>query len=166
VPLLAAALDACAPLGVNVEIKNLPNDPDFDPDAAIVATVAEAIGGRAGLDQAILVSCFHPGTLARLRAIDDRIATAVLTFDLPDPLATIALAQAAGHDALHPFNATVTADLVDAAHAAGLAVNVWTVDDPARMVELARLGVDGIVTNVPDVACAALRSSPNPVRPA
>ena len=45
---------------------------------------------------------------------------------------------------------------VELAHDAGLRVNVWTVDDPARMVELADMGVDGIVTNVPDVAANAL----------
>jgi glycerophosphoryl diester phosphodiesterase len=37
-----------------------------------------------------------------------------------------------------------------------VAVNVWTVDDPDRMLELARWGVDGIVTNVPAVAVATL----------
>jgi glycerophosphoryl diester phosphodiesterase len=31
-------------------------------------------------------------------------------------------------------------------------VNTWTVDDPERIVELAALGVDGIITNVPGVA--------------
>jgi glycerophosphoryl diester phosphodiesterase len=153
VPLLRTALDACAPLGVNVEIKNLPTDPDFDPTAALVADVATAVADRA---QPILVSCFHPPTLARLRAFDDSVATALLTFNLPDPLATIEHARTFGHRALHPFTATVTAELVNAAHGAGLAVNVWTVDDPERMVELAGLGVDGIVTNVPDVARAAL----------
>ena len=49
----------------------------------------------------------------------------------------------------HPFPLTVTADFVAAAHA-GLTVNIWTVDDPDRIAELAGLGVDGIVTNVPD----------------
>jgi glycerophosphoryl diester phosphodiesterase len=71
-------------------------------------------------------------------------------------VATIARAAAAGHRALHPFDATVDAAVVATAHAAGLAVNVWTVDDPERMIELASFGVDGICTNVPDVALTAL----------
>src|SRR3954469_9348848 len=43
VPSLAEALEACAPLGVNVEIKNTPNDVDFDPEAGIVAPVVADI---------------------------------------------------------------------------------------------------------------------------
>ena len=42
------------------------------------------------------------------------------------------------------------------AHAAGLGVNTWTVDDPARIAELAAWGVDGIVTNDIPTALAAL----------
>jgi glycerophosphoryl diester phosphodiesterase len=38
----------------------------------------------------------------------------------------------------------------------GLAVNTWTCNDPARLVELAGLGVDGVCTDVPDVALEAL----------
>jgi len=65
---------------------------------------------------------------------------------------------AAGHQAIHPHHAMVTSDLVDAAHGAGLLLNTWTVDDVDRMLELAAWGVDGIVTNVPDLAVAALRA--------
>jgi glycerophosphoryl diester phosphodiesterase len=36
---------------------------------------------------------------------------------------------------------------------------VWTVDDPGRIAELATLGVDGIVTNVPDVAREILKDT-------
>jgi glycerophosphoryl diester phosphodiesterase len=50
----------------------------------------------------------------------------------------------------------VNEDLVIAAHAAGLAVNTWTCDDPDRIRWLADLGVDAVVTNVPDVALTAL----------
>ena len=40
-------------------------------------------------------------------------------------------------------------------------MNVWTVDDPDRMAELASWGVDGIVTNKPDVARAVVDAGPD-----
>jgi glycerophosphoryl diester phosphodiesterase len=43
-----------------------------------------------------------------------------------------------------------------------VAVNTWTCDDPDRIRWLAEVGVDGIVTNVPDVALTAL-GRPTPV---
>ena len=74
----------------------------------------------------------------------------------PDAPALIARVAAAGHEALHPFHLAVNRDLVHLAHAAGLTVNSWTVDDPDRIRELASWGVDTVITNVPDVALAAL----------
>ena len=41
----------------------------------------------------------------------------------------------------------------------GLAVNTWTCNDPTRLVELAGLGVDGVCTDVPDVALDVLGRS-------
>lgn len=149
VPDLVSALDECRPLGVNVEIKNLPGDLDFDPDCAISDWVAAQVATR---DQPILVSSFHAGTLERVRAVAPSVRTALLTFLVDEPRSMIDAAARAGHVALHPFDATVDAELVAACHERGLAVNVWTVDDPGRMAELAALGVDGIVTNMPDVA--------------
>ena len=61
-----------------------------------------------------------------------------------------------GHGALHPHHAFVNPELTAAAHAAGVEVNTWTVDDPERIVWLADTGVDAVITNVPDVALAAL----------
>jgi glycerophosphoryl diester phosphodiesterase len=55
---------------------------------------------------------------------------------------------------VHPWVHVVTRELIDAFHDAGLRVNTWTCDDPARMRELVEWGIDGICTNVPDVAVA------------
>ena len=49
---------------------------------------------------------------------------------------------------------------------AGIAVNTWTCDDPVRMAELIEWGIDGICTNVPDVALSVLGREPRPVNPA
>jgi glycerophosphoryl diester phosphodiesterase len=44
----------------------------------------------------------------------------------------------------------VTPELVAKAHAAGLAVNAWTANDPADIVALVTLGVDGICSDFPE----------------
>jgi glycerophosphoryl diester phosphodiesterase len=69
----------------------------------------------------------------------------------------IARTAAAGHVAIHPWVTTLDEASVRAAHGAGLAVNTWTCDDPTRIRELIAWGVDGICTNVPDVALAVRR---------
>jgi glycerophosphoryl diester phosphodiesterase len=60
-------------------------------------------------------------------------------------------AESAGHVAINPWFGLVTKEFVDRAHALGIAVNVWTVDDPEQMRALADMGVDAIITNVPSL---------------
>jgi glycerophosphoryl diester phosphodiesterase len=156
----AAALDACTGMGVNVEIKNDRRDPDFDDaDEAAVAVadllVAEADAGRIDLE-AILVTSFNPATVGVVHHRRPAIPTGLLAFDVADPEAVVAQAAAGGHVAVNPWDPYVDERLMELAAAAGLAVFPWTVDDPDRMRRLLALGVAGIITNVPDVARAAL----------
>jgi glycerophosphoryl diester phosphodiesterase len=158
VPLLDAALDACAGLGVNVEIKNSPDEPDFDESLAVADAVVGLLalrdGGSAFGASAFLVSSFHLATIDRVRAVEPAMATAFLVLE-PDERSLRAAAER-GHAAVHPWYGLVTPATIELARSLGLAVNVWTVDEPAAIVALAELGVDGVVTNVPDVAVAAL----------
>lgn len=156
VPLLHTALDACAGMAVNIEIKNLGIDPDFDPSEAVAAAVASMVVER-GDQRRVIVSSFNLATVDAVRRAEPSIPTALLTLAAFDQAVALERVIERGHAALHPEHRGVTAALVAAAHAAGVAVNTWTVDDPERMRALAAAGVDGIVTNVPDVALTALR---------
>ena len=156
VPLLDAALEACDGMVVNIEIKNVPVDIDFDPDESMAAAVVELVNDL-GLHDGVLVSCFSLDTIDRVRALDPSIPTGYLTSARWDQVEAMQRALDHGHGALHPMDLVVNADLVRRAHDAGLRVHTWTVDDPDRMRWLVDgCGVDAIITNVPDVARAAL----------
>jgi len=151
VPTLSAALDACAGAFVNVEIKNDPADPDFDPSDWVAHRTVIELGTRRA-DPRWLVSSFRLATVDVVRRVAPNVRTAWLVVGIgPDEVAATA---AGGHVAIHPHHTALDADLIRSAHAAGLAVNTWTCDDPARMRQLIAWGVDGICTNVPDVALA------------
>ena len=68
----------------------------------------------------------------------------------------VAKAAAAKCTLLAPEAGQVTPSLVAACHAARLPVWTWTVDDPRHMEQLVRMGVDGIVTDVPGALNATL----------
>ncbi len=56
----------------------------------------------------------------------------------------------------------MTADLMTAASAAGLAVNPWTVDDPEQFKILAGLGVASLTTNDCEMARRIFPGAPTP----
>jgi glycerophosphoryl diester phosphodiesterase len=149
---LTDALDACEGMSINIEIKNWPADPDFDETEAVARQVVELVRERSIHDR-VLVSCFHYPTLQRIRELDPAIPTAFLHLLIDRSWDELAQDVAAdGHVALHPWDGLVDESLVAAAKAHSLEVNVWTVDDPDRMAQLIALGVDGLCTNVPDLA--------------
>ena len=156
VPFLAEALDACEGMQVNIEIKNHPEDPDFDDTDRLAAAVAAYLTERGDFER-WLISGFNRPTVDAMRTLCPQVRTAWLTVGVrADDVASTARSLAnSGHTAINPWTNHLKKDCVDGMHAQGLQVFCWTVDDPDRMRELISWGVDGIITNVPDV-CRAI----------
>jgi len=145
VPTLDELLDGFgARIALNLELKRGTRAEYEGLEAATLA----ALEAR-GLVGGTLFSSFYDPVLARLRALSARVRIGLLlSRRFPDEWA--ARARRVGAEALHPELALVTPELVRAAHGEGLAVNVYTVDEPADLARLVDLGVDGIFTNHPD----------------
>lgn len=150
VPDLGTALDACAGVWVNLEIKNLRDDPDFDEDRTLARQVLELLDTRPDPPSRWLISSFDRRTVAAVRAAGSPVRTAWLVEGIDGRVLERAVAD--GYDALHPKVELLDASSVHAAHEVGLEVNTWTCNDESRLVELADWGVDGVCTDVPDVA--------------
>jgi glycerophosphoryl diester phosphodiesterase len=159
VPLLADALAVCDGMVVNVEIKNAPQDPGWDPGEAVAALTAAAIG-EAGWTDRVLVSSFQVPTLLAVQAADPRLALGVLWGFAVDPGRALAEAVEAGFAAVHPFVSSVDSELVGRAHSAGLAINVWTVNAPEDLRAMAAWGVDAVITDRLDDALAIAGDRP------
>jgi len=143
---LDQALDVCrGRVDVNVELKA---DRDEQQAAELGRRVARRLAERADPD-AYLSSFWWPA-LTAARDVAPSVRRAFVFSDSPDRDALIASARSAGLWALHPNRAYVTRELVSAAHAAGLRVNVWTVNDQDEIAACAALGVDGIMSNWPE----------------
>jgi glycerophosphoryl diester phosphodiesterase len=143
VPTLAAVLALLAPtrLELHLELKTARIAyPGLVP--AVVRDVRAA-----GMSARVTLSSFNHHSLLEARRLAPEIACAALLYEaLLEPWR---YAQQHGLQALHPQHATVDAVLVSAAHAAGLPVRPYTVDEPQEARRLLELGVDGLITNDP-----------------
>jgi glycerophosphoryl diester phosphodiesterase len=143
---LDEVLDLCrGRVGVNVELKC---DGDESRAADTGARVARRVAERSDPD--VYVSSFWWPALVAARDAAPAVRRAFVFSDSPDRAALIASATSLGLWALHPNRAYVTRELVVAAHAAGLRVNAWTVNDQDEIAAFAALGVDGIMSNWPE----------------
>jgi glycerophosphoryl diester phosphodiesterase len=143
---------------------------DTDLGDASGLTVAGLCAAAAGTPLVLDVKCFPPdtpGPSAFVRALrpllggvsiasfDERVVDEIArlrpatptTFLFERPLRAATAARTLG-----PRQDLVSRDLVEAAHAAGLRVVPWTVNDVQTMAELVDLGVDGLVTDQPALA--------------
>lgn len=133
----------------NIELKSFGRH-----DAALEAATVEVVC-RLGLEERVWFSSFKPYALWQARRLAPQIPCGLLYDGLS--WMTPLLAPLTPYEALHPHHVLLSAAAVRRAHARGLWVVTWTVDDVARARTLAAWGVDVIITNTPDRLLAALR---------
>ncbi|WP_193182262.1 glycerophosphodiester phosphodiesterase [Nisaea sediminum] len=163
----------------NIETKRSPLHPSDTPDPESFARTVIDTARDAGMAHRVALQSFDWSTLIAAKRIDPAIPTVCLTaearwldnleigkdgaspwlggLDIDDHGGSVQkTAKAAGCAVWSPYYRNVTKEAVEAAHAEGLTVVVWTVNETTDMKRMVDLGVDGIITDYPDRA-AALR---------
>ncbi|MDR1767620.1 MAG: glycerophosphodiester phosphodiesterase [Propionibacteriaceae bacterium] len=149
VPLMAELLDRFPQARFNIDLKG-------EGTAPLLAAAIRA----AGAQDRVLVTSFSGRRLAEFRAImGDSVPYGASTADVARSLTACRLGVGrypSGVSALQiPLRRNhlqvFSRRLLDGAHRAGLRVHVWTIDDADAMNELIEAGVDGIMTDRPDV---------------
>lgn len=130
---------------VNVEIKNMKGTPG---DSKIVGGVIRLIQ-EMNMQSHVLISSFNHQYLAQCHAIDPTIQTATLLgMQKPGDLKkTLAI----GCSAYHPPVYALTMPHIKRARKLGLNVNIWTVNEKAKMLSLIEAGATGIITDFPQI---------------
>jgi glycerophosphoryl diester phosphodiesterase len=151
VPGLDEALETCAAAAVNVEVKNAPVEPGFDPAETVATEVVSTLAALSrppGRGPAhVIVSSFWPDTLAAVRRDGPEVPTGLLVHPSFDAAEAAGRALTLGCAALHPFHAQVTPALVALVHGMGMSVATWTVNEPHDVTAVAAAGVDIVISD-------------------
>ena len=161
IPALAEVFELDGEVAFNIETKLDPTHPDHTrPPEDFVAALQAALADDA-LRARVTVQSFDWRTLVALKGW---VQTACLTdadtvepgsawtagFDPATYESLPALVEAVGCEIWSPNHAQLSEAVIADAHARGLRVVPWTVNDPARGDELVAWGVDGLITDYPD----------------
>ena len=149
IPTLEEMLDIVGGMEVvNIEIKRFGGD-----DVKVLNRFYQILSKR-GLLKNTIVSSFDRDILFELHQLHPDVCTCLL-YGAPDgDMPEIALSL--GCSAIHPQIEHLTQAVVDEAHAMGLKVNCWTPNIDLMLNRAVSFGCDGIITNYPDRAYAAI----------
>ncbi|RMB60144.1 glycerophosphodiester phosphodiesterase [Tessaracoccus antarcticus] len=139
---------------------------DLKADAA-VPLLAEAVTRHAATAR-VLVGSFSRSRLKRFRKLVPGTATSATTDEVMAMGVGVVRPNRSGQDVAFQVPIThrvgpvtlrlVTPRTIKAVHGAGRRIHVWTIDDAETMHRLIDWGVDGIVTDRPDLLKVVLRT--------
>jgi glycerophosphoryl diester phosphodiesterase len=165
---------------LNVEVKIFPLQPELTPAPEAFARALLAVVTASGMATRTTIQCFDWRLLNCVHRLAPDIATGALTdqqgeddtvqFGQPAPSPWLGgldarqyagsvprLARASGAGTWSPDYLDLSAAQVAEAHALALLVVPWTVNEPADMERILAMGVDGMITDRPDLLLALLR---------
>jgi glycerophosphoryl diester phosphodiesterase len=159
-PLLAEVIDSAeayakrthrpAPY-YNIETKTTPaGDGVNHPAPEEFVRLLLAVINAKGIQNRVIIQSFDPRTLNVVHRTQRRLRTALLV-DNPDGLAKNLLRLSFRPSIYSPQYKLVTSELVQACHQQRMQVIPWTVNTPAEAMQLRALGVDGLITDYPDL---------------
>jgi len=117
-------------------------------DSRTTENVAEVLAENNFVDQTLVTSFIH-SAVKRIKELNPQLKTGIIFRSAPIKPSQLALD--ANGNALFPYYKYVTAEMIEDAHSNHLTVNVWTVDTREEIEYYVRMGVDGVVTNKPDL---------------
>lgn len=143
--LLGDLMDQVPDLALDIEIKNWPLQPGFEPNGETALEVASM--ARTG----DFLTCFYWVTMDQVKEQFPSVPTGLL-IDKGGPYGdAITHARTVGHEILAPHWSLVDGPVPD-----DLSVSVWTMNDPDRVADLADWGVDAIITDDPGLIADAI----------
>ena len=143
---------------VNLEIKNVPGDPDFDSTPAYANRVMDAVLASRIPRSQLLIQSFLPGNLDVARQRMPGVATSLLSLQsINEPFLQVAADN--NYEFISP-EWPVTADYVRRAHGLGVDVAPFTLNSAADVRGAKRAKVDALITDDPLMAGRALGLRP------
>ena len=149
---LEEVFQAFPDMPMNIEIKLVENIPVVEPFCQMIR--------QYGKQDQILVASFHEDAMSEFRAACPEVATSASQNEVINFFARHFVGLAASYSP--PAQAVqvpeyrsgihiLTPRFVEDAHSRGMDVHVWTVNEAEDMQRMIDLGVDGIITDRPDI---------------
>jgi glycerophosphoryl diester phosphodiesterase len=145
VPTLTQVLERCrGKVGVNIELKDYGHGQRLEER---VAGIVEACG----MEREVILMSLKPAVVSRMKALRPNWTVGLL---MSLAVGDVKQLQA---DFLAVNAQFVSRGFVDRAHRAGKQVYAWTTNDPVSISQMVSRGVDGVITDYPDLARSVLK---------
>ena len=145
------------PVGYNIEIKSTQAGDDIEhPKPAIFAKLVYNLVQQKNIAHKTTIQSFDTRPLQELKKLDAALPISLLVFNANSLYKNIKLLGFKPHT-YSPNFILVNKKLIDKCHQQGLKIIPWTVNDADKMIKLKALGVDGIITDYPNLAIQVLR---------